>query len=180
VGADAQIIINKVDNQRRKSDKHGARDDFHAERIHAQSLARGSHDGRDDFGDSKTFIVDIRGDPKNLEYGCLYRYRIPNYHRSGSGHVVGAMSGQRIDRDASTDKTIVLDVRGRVSEPGSILSARTGDSSRQAPEVVSSTALDVAELGQDIIELESDHSSDVEDEPQIRITSGIWGFIETG
>lgn len=181
--AEARIdtkIDTHIDSQRQRSDNRGGQDDSYVGHVRSESLQRGSHDGREAFNDSKTFIVDIRGDPKNIEYGCLYRYSIPNYHRSGSGYVVGAMSGQRIDRNASTDKTIVLDVRSRVSESRSILSARTGNSSRQAPEVVSSTALDVAELGQDIIELKSDHSSDVEDEPQIRITSGIWGFIETG
>lgn len=54
------------------------------------------------------FIIDRRGDQKNVEYGSLHRYSIPTYHRSGAGYVVGLNHEKRIDRHESTDKAMVI------------------------------------------------------------------------
>lgn len=65
----------------------------------------------EDFEESELFVVDRRGDRKNVEYGSLHRYSVPSYHRSGSGSVIGARGGTKIDRDESSDKAIVLHER---------------------------------------------------------------------
>ena len=54
------------------------------------------------------FLVDRVGDPKNLTYGALDRYSIPNYYRSGAGNVVGLTPGNKIDRSTSSEKVVVL------------------------------------------------------------------------
>ncbi|KAK0929915.1 hypothetical protein LTR91_004794 [Friedmanniomyces endolithicus] len=58
--------------------------------------------------DSDAFIVDRRGDPKNVEYGSLHRYGIPLFHRVGYGHVLGGSPTSKIDRADSSDRYIVL------------------------------------------------------------------------
>ncbi|KAH6681983.1 NRDE-2, necessary for RNA interference-domain-containing protein [Halenospora varia] len=54
------------------------------------------------------FVIDRKGDEKNLIYGSIHRYSIPGFHRSGAGNVLGASTRAKIDRDASDDKGIVL------------------------------------------------------------------------
>ncbi|KAI7371676.1 DUF1740-domain-containing protein [Hortaea werneckii] len=65
----------------------------------------------DGLEDSDSFIVDLRGDAKNVEFGSLHRYSIPAYHRNGYGNLVGAPSGAKIDRDQSNDKCVTLSRR---------------------------------------------------------------------
>ena len=57
---------------------------------------------------SDIFVVDKLGDSRNLTFGTLNRYSIPSYFRSGAGAVVGSTSGQKIDRDISSEKGLVL------------------------------------------------------------------------
>ncbi|KAH8658709.1 NRDE-2, necessary for RNA interference-domain-containing protein [Tricladium varicosporioides] len=54
------------------------------------------------------FVIDRKGDEKNLIYGSIHRYSIPRFYRSGAGNVLGASTRAKIDRDASDDKGIVL------------------------------------------------------------------------
>lgn len=62
-------------------------------------------------------MIDRRGDSKNVEYGGLHRYSIPSYHRIGYGSVLGASKYVKIDRDAGTEKVIVLRIdRGKGGE----------------------------------------------------------------
>ncbi|KAK3678782.1 hypothetical protein LTR78_001235 [Recurvomyces mirabilis] len=61
----------------------------------------------DELAESDDYFVDRRGDTKNVEYGTLHRYSVPQYHRAGYGRLLG-LSSVKIDRDESTDKHIVL------------------------------------------------------------------------
>lgn len=54
------------------------------------------------------FIVDKVGDTANLEYGSLHRYAIPSYFRSGSGRILGLSNDQKIDRQASNEKSVIV------------------------------------------------------------------------
>lgn len=63
---------------------------------------------KDEFEESDLFIVDRRGDAKNVEYGSLHRYSIPSYRRIGHGKVLGLAASAKIDRDESTDREIRL------------------------------------------------------------------------
>ncbi|KAI6894850.1 DUF1740-domain-containing protein [Hortaea werneckii] len=65
----------------------------------------------DEPKDSDSFIVDRRGDAKNVEFGSLHRYSVPTYHRTGYGKLVGAPPGARIDRDQSTGNYVTLSRR---------------------------------------------------------------------
>lgn len=57
------------------------------------------------------FVVDNVGDPKNLTYGALDRYSTPSYFRIGAGGVLGSSGEQKIDRQVSSEKGLVLSVR---------------------------------------------------------------------
>ncbi|TKA72401.1 hypothetical protein B0A55_05856 [Friedmanniomyces simplex] len=58
--------------------------------------------------ESDTYIVDRRGDSKNVEYGSLHRYSVPSFHRTGYGRVVGGPPTAKIDRAESSDKYVVF------------------------------------------------------------------------
>ncbi|KAE8451962.1 hypothetical protein EG329_002126 [Mollisiaceae sp. DMI_Dod_QoI] len=54
------------------------------------------------------FIVDRKGDVKNLVYGSIHRYSVPPFHRYGAGYVLGASPDLKIDRDLDDGKEVVL------------------------------------------------------------------------
>jgi len=54
------------------------------------------------------FVVDRKGDVKNLVYGSVHRYSVPHFHRFGAGNVLGASPREKIDRDVTNEKGIVL------------------------------------------------------------------------
>ena len=56
----------------------------------------------------RTFIIDRYGDPANVIYGSLHRYEIPSYRRSGNGSVVGISSRCKIQRDKSSDSSLII------------------------------------------------------------------------
>ncbi|KAF2216121.1 hypothetical protein CERZMDRAFT_93424 [Cercospora zeae-maydis SCOH1-5] len=66
--------------------------------------------------ESDLFLIDRRGDSKNVEYGSLHRYSVPPYRRAGNGRVIGLDAGFKIDRETSTDKDVsLMNVRKRES-----------------------------------------------------------------
>ncbi len=54
------------------------------------------------------FVVDRKGDEKNLIYGSIHRYGIPPFHRYGAGHVLGAPPDMKIDRGYGDERGLVL------------------------------------------------------------------------
>ncbi|KIN06132.1 hypothetical protein OIDMADRAFT_154960 [Oidiodendron maius Zn] len=54
------------------------------------------------------WVIDRKGDEKNLIYGSVHRYSIPPFHRAGGGGVLGASSSMQIDRHLSNEKSITL------------------------------------------------------------------------
>ncbi|KAF2770907.1 hypothetical protein EJ03DRAFT_349936 [Teratosphaeria nubilosa] len=76
----------------------------------------------DETEESDLFMIDRRGDSKNVEFGSLHRYSVPAYHRFGHGRLVGAVQSIRLDRDQDTGKFAVLSTvtdkdRARVKRP---------------------------------------------------------------
>lgn len=69
----------------------------------------------DEREESDLFMIDRNGDCKNIEYGSLHRYTIPQYRRAGFGFLVGRPS-IKIDQEASTDTETVLVDFNRTSE----------------------------------------------------------------
>lgn len=57
------------------------------------------------------FIIDRKGDVKNLVYGSVHRYSVPPFHRVGAGNVLGLPSFVRIDRAYGDEKGIILNDR---------------------------------------------------------------------
>lgn len=57
---------------------------------------------------SDNFIIDRKGDVKNLVYGSIHRYSVPTFHRFGAGYVLGASLDLKIDRDLDDGKELVL------------------------------------------------------------------------
>ncbi|KAF7879172.1 hypothetical protein EAF04_000371 [Stromatinia cepivora] len=57
---------------------------------------------------SNIYVVDRKGDIKNLVYGSNHRYSVPPFHRIGAGRILGAPRDTKIDREYSDDKGIVL------------------------------------------------------------------------
>lgn len=63
---------------------------------------------------SKEYVIDLVGDPKNLEYGSLHRYDIPLYRTIGCDRIIGLDPCYRIDRGASTlNQLVIIDTRRR-------------------------------------------------------------------
>src|ERR1700748_3320365 len=80
--------------KRRQHDESSRNREDHASHRHAPALKDRSTPNRqsetdqseireDEFEESSLFIIDRRGDAKNVEYGSLHRYAVPNYHRTG-------------------------------------------------------------------------------------------------
>jgi hypothetical protein len=54
----------------------------------------------------------MKGDWANLEYGTIYRYSVPLFHRFGAGYVLGLSPIFRIDREKGEGKGLVVGIRG--------------------------------------------------------------------
>ena len=57
---------------------------------------------------SDIFVIDKKGDVKNLLYGGNHRYDVPPFHRFGAGHVLGLPSDFKIDRAIGDENGIVI------------------------------------------------------------------------
>lgn len=57
---------------------------------------------------AELFVVDRKGDVKNLVYGSVHRWIVPPFHRYGAGYVLGASLDVKIDRTHMDDTGIVL------------------------------------------------------------------------
>ena len=125
----------------------------------------------------ESFIVDLRGDPKNIEYDCLHRYSIPFYHRSGRGSVIGAPPNVKIDRDASTEKQVVLRVIDGSKGDSKVLSSKKANFTNEKPVETFREERDQAETELDFLSLKRRQSLD-DDIASNEIGAGIWSFIE--
>lgn len=112
-------------NHDEKRDQRRNRDKHERER---ESKSRRRHDGEDRrderaiaeprpkpqaVSEDVLYVSDRKGDLANLQYGRLHQYSIPAYRRAGFGSVLGLPSFAKIDRFASDDRTIVVDLRRR-------------------------------------------------------------------
>ncbi|CAK4031146.1 Hypothetical predicted protein [Lecanosticta acicola] len=85
----------------------------------------------DEFEESDLFIIDRRGDAKNVEFGSLHRYSIPGYRRAGYGNIIGVETSTKIDRERSNDKelTITKQAAPREKRHTRLLSSKYGRAS---------------------------------------------------
>lgn len=56
----------------------------------------------------EVFVIDRKGDEKNLMYGGVHRYSVPPFYRIGAGGVLGVPRRFKIQRDLSDEKGILL------------------------------------------------------------------------
>lgn len=123
------------------------------------------------------FIVDLRGDPRNVEYGSLHRYSVPIYHRAGRGSVIGAPPNVKIDRDASTEKEVVLRVVDGTKGDRRVLSASKANITSEKPSAIFRRGRDETETELDFLSLKRTKSLN-DDYPSNEVGAGIWSFIE--
>ncbi|UJO14230.1 Nuclear exosome regulator NRDE2 [Fulvia fulva] len=101
-------------DQGRSHDERGPREERrHRQRDNATPRRSTQRVDIDEFEESHLFIIDRRGDAKNVEYGSLHRYGIPAYHRTGYGNVIGLPPQIKINREASSDKDVILTAADR-------------------------------------------------------------------
>ena len=60
------------------------------------------------------FVVDTKGDPKNLQYGTIHRHDVPTFYRQGSGSVVGLPQRYKIDRNPDDGPNISITDRSEL------------------------------------------------------------------
>ena len=77
-------------------------------RRHRPQAGEEFHDASPPTKDESLWVIDRKGDMKNLVYGSMHRYSIPPFHRAGAGGVIGAPPSLKIDRDSTDEKSIVL------------------------------------------------------------------------
>lgn len=117
---------------------------------------------------SDLFLVDRRGDPHNITFEKIHKYDIPHYTRSGCGRIIGG-SLFRIDREASTDRNIILTNRSHVNyhAQARLLSSKKGRTS-ESPTRLMIRSSDGAQNDQgcnylDLGSLEGVHPEDTSD-----------------
>ena len=104
------------------------------------------------------FIVDRRGDTKNVEYGSLHRYSIPLYRRCGYGNVVGSSIRTKIDRHLSSEKEICFETaipHGRDHEVRPLTSKRARQIDTKLRFVSSISADELESTDSDFIQFRS-------------------------
>ncbi|KAG0646850.1 nrde2 [Hyphodiscus hymeniophilus] len=131
-----QNQVEKVEKERVKSHHRDRNDDNESPHEHRRSRKPRSKERRRDLskdrhlssryrdvveisqeppppndGSDVIFVIDRKGDLKNLVYGSIHRYSVPSYYRYGAGSVLGIPSYMRIDRDHRDEKGIILNDR---------------------------------------------------------------------
>lgn len=121
-----------------------------------QSVATIQHE----LEESSLFIVDRRGDSKNVEFGSLHRYSVPAYRRTGYGNLIGRPVSSKIDRETSNEKEVFLvdaaSGKRTHQKAGRLLSSKYGKNSETRLKFVSAVGPDVQDGEEtDFIELSS-------------------------
>jgi hypothetical protein len=91
------------EDRRRRHGRHRSRS-----REPGQGVVNAETRPPEKYGSQDIFVVDRKGDEKNLLYGSIHRYSVPPFHRCGGGSVLGLPSDMKIDRDFGDDKGIVV------------------------------------------------------------------------
>lgn len=95
----------KEKSQPKKSDREHVKHHTHRPKVGREfrEVTRPTND--------EPWVIDRKGDVKNLVYGSVHRYSVPPFHRAGAGGVLGAPSSMKIDRDSTDEKSIILSNR---------------------------------------------------------------------
>ncbi|KAF2103713.1 DUF1740-domain-containing protein [Rhizodiscina lignyota] len=108
---------------RHKSHRHPTEDPNTRprKRIRSESPARSEQKKyvtkrSNESSQSSLFVVDLKGDPQNEQFGRLHRAVIPQYRLVGYGRVLGLDNSWRIDRDASSESYITVSTSNRTRD----------------------------------------------------------------
>lgn len=122
------------------------------------------------------WIIDVRGDPQNLQYSSIDRYKTPRYYCAGKGSVVGLPSHVKIDRDLSTQTEVVFRSTRRRGESQKVLSSKKGDIRKTGLQALSLTKNEAKPMDENFVEFEKEEESD--DRRPAVVGVGMWKFIE--
>ena len=86
--------------QRHQQRGHHVRYDTTRSQPAVQDLVPAEESNYD--SENTLYVSDRKGDSKNLAYGSLHRYSVPQYRRTGYGQIVGLDEKVKIDRERST------------------------------------------------------------------------------
>ncbi|KAI0995421.1 hypothetical protein K3495_g12758 [Podosphaera aphanis] len=103
--------INRINHDKRQSGGGRERDrnKSNNSRPHTSSLPGRSKEKQHIIDNHRdTFIIDTKGDQKNLIFGSLHAYSVPRYRRYRADQVLGAQSDLKVDRSLEDEKVIVL------------------------------------------------------------------------
>ncbi|KAI4955223.1 hypothetical protein J4E91_001081 [Alternaria rosae] len=100
----------------------------------------------------RPYFSDRRGDPEVLRYGTMHRYDIPPYRRFGHGFILGLSVNQKIDREYSTDRKILVTPATRRRQERLLTSKRANKSSERALRLLKAEVPDV-DHSQDFLSL---------------------------
>ena len=105
-----------------------------------------------DSSKDRPYFSDRRGDPDVLRYGSMNRYDIPPYRRFGHGFILGLSVNQKIDREYSTDRKILVMPATRRRQERLLTSKRANKSGERALRLLKTEAPDV-DHAQDFLSL---------------------------
>jgi tetratricopeptide (TPR) repeat protein len=98
----------------------------------------------------RPYFSDRRGDPDVLRYGSMNRYDIPPYRRFGHGFILGLSAYQKIDREQSTDRKILVTPATRRRQERLLTSKRANKSNDRALRLLKAEIPD-RDLSQDFV-----------------------------
>ncbi|KAI4705417.1 hypothetical protein J4E81_000299 [Alternaria sp. BMP 2799] len=105
-----------------------------------------------DSSKDRPYFSDRHGDPDVLRYGSMNRYDIPPYRRFGHGFILGLSVNQKIDREYSTDRKILVTPATRRRQERLLTSKRANKSGEHALRLLKAEVPDV-DHSQDFLSL---------------------------
>ncbi|KAI4929922.1 hypothetical protein J4E85_004543 [Alternaria conjuncta] len=105
-----------------------------------------------DSSKDRPYFSDRRGDPDVLRYGSMNRYDIPPYRRFGHGFILGLSVNQKIDREYSTDRKILVTPATRRRQERLLTSKRANKPGERALRLLKAEVPDV-DHSQDFLSL---------------------------
>ncbi|KAF7193149.1 Nuclear exosome regulator NRDE2 [Pseudocercospora fuligena] len=144
-------------HHRKSSQDHRDRHHRHDEDYRGRDRHQSSDIPRpfrpEEFEESDLFLIDRRGDAKNVEYGSLHRYSVPQHKRVGFGFLVG-LPATKIDREASTEKeTVLIDPNRRSARQPRALISNAGKAQNTKLRLVIPASIETDSKNDDLIYL---------------------------
>ena len=95
-------------SRRSQSDKQARRHSSPSKDINQDLVLQKGDHMKHRNEDSDLYVIDRKGDAKNLSYGSVHRWGVSLFHRAGAGSVLGLSPGIKIDGNHSEESGLVL------------------------------------------------------------------------